>query len=166
MIPDQGPTIVQDDVRPAANVYLTALPPGGSFVVPVRVSDPNQSITCSVFVDFDTGGDNNEQATGLAARCPVTLPALGDGGLTGLSFTLSAASFGDPTLCHVIQCFVADDFKVNSAHTPDGLADSVTWQYAPNGPGGCSQFDAGDGAFPPDAPPDALPLTPGLVGEP
>ncbi len=52
-------------------------------------------------------------------------------------------------------------------HTPgDSLgADSVIWQYSPNGPGSCAQFDAGDGAFLPDAPSDGgVPLTPGDSG--
>jgi hypothetical protein len=49
-----------------------------------------------------------------------------------------------------------------SARTPDIGSDvsTIDWNYSPNGPGVCDQFDAGDGAFPPDAPPDALPITP------
>lgn len=158
-----GPTIVQDSVRPAANTYLTALPP--SFSVPVRAFEPNRTINCDVFVDFDPGTDNiNINISGFATACAPTLPAL-DGGVTELSFTLLPTDLGDPTACHVIQCFVADVFDPRSPHTPgDSLgADSVTWQYAPNGPGSCTQLSAGDGAFPPAdaAPTDSqLPLTP------
>jgi len=153
----QGPTILQDEVQPVASAYLFALPPGG-FVVPVRVSDQNQSIMCKVFVDFDPGADDNQFATPAAHTCSPTLPSL-DGGATELHFTLTATNLGDPNACHVIQCFVADLFDVNSAHAPgDGLgADSVTWQYTPNGPGGCDVFDGSDGASPPtDAPTDVL----------
>jgi hypothetical protein len=170
--PAEGPIIVQDAVTPPADQDLTALPPGG-FVVPVKVLNPTSTIQCKVFVDFDTGVDNFESATAPAYQCPNnTFPAL-DGGLTILSFSLTAANFvqpgsdfGDLTVCHTITFFVADAFATNSAHTPapDSLgADSVTWQYAPNGPGGCLQFDGGDGSFPPpaDAPTDVLLLPPG-----
>jgi hypothetical protein len=164
--PAQGPIIVQDSVQPPANQYLTALPPEGGFVVPVKVFDPNRPINCNVFVDFDPGLVNS---TGTATTCEPTLPAL-DGGLTNLTFGISATSgLFDPTVCHTIQCFVADTFDRNSAHTPgDSLlgADSVTWQYTPNGPGNCQQFDGGDGASPVDAPTDGLPLTPDVVGPP
>jgi hypothetical protein len=165
-VPPLGPTIIQDAVYPPNNAYLAALPPQ-PFVVPVRVFDPNRSITCRVYIDFDPGIDNNQFATGLAVSCPDTPPAL-DGGPTLLQFSLNSTNLVDPTACHWIQCFVADSFAINSAHTPgDSLgADSVIWQYAPNGPGGCEQFDGGDGAAPPDAPMDALPITPDVVGSP
>src|SRR5580704_4140269 len=165
-IPVQGPTIVQDAVRPPVNESLTALPPGGAFLVPVRVSDPNKAITCRVFVDFDAGADDGTFATGAVASCPDTLPALGDGGLTLLSFTLTATSFADPTTCHAIQCLVADDFDASSANASgEGLAiDSVTWQYAPNGPGGCSPLGGGDAAYRPDASTESLPPTPDAAG--
>jgi hypothetical protein len=65
---------------------------------------------------------------------------------------MTGIDLGDPNACHVIQCFVADfPFARNSPHTPGDIlgADSVVWQYAPNGPGGCDEFDGSDGAFPP-----------------
>jgi hypothetical protein len=165
-VPQQGPTIVQDAVTPSANVYLRGLPAGGEFSVPVKISDASQTMTCAVFIDFDPGRDNSQFATNAATRCPNTPPALD--GLTTLTFTLTPISLGDPTACHVIQCFVTNAFDLNSLHTPsDALAtDSVTWQYAPEGPGGCSQLpDAGDGSFPPDAPTDTgILLTSGAVG--
>ena len=154
-VPAQGPVIVQDGVQPPANQYLTELPK--EFVVPVRVTNSTSAIACKVFIDFDPGRDNNQFATPAAYSCPNdTLPAL-DGGLTRLPFTLTTTSFVDPNVCHVIQFFVADSFDPNSAHTPgDSLgADSVTWQYTPNGPGNCQQFDGGDGVFPTDASTDA-----------
>jgi hypothetical protein len=162
--PPLGPTIVQDSVRPVASAYLPDLPL--SFCIPVRVFDPSHSITCHVFVDFDPGPDNIN-STGFVTTCPTTLPAL-DGGVTQLTFMLTPTQLGDPTACHVIQCFVADVFDAKSPHTPgDSLgADSVTWQYAPNGPGSCTQFNGDDGSFPPEdaAPTDAqLPFTPDRV---
>jgi hypothetical protein len=166
-VPPLGPTIIQDAVYPPNNTYLPALPPQ-PFVVPVRVFDPNREIECEVYVDFDPGSDNSQFATGaIPGACPTMLPAL-DGGPTLMQFSLTSTNLGDPTTCHVIQCFVADSFDTMSPHTPgDTLgADSVTWQYAPNGPGGCEQFDGGDGAAPPDAPMDALPQTPDAVGSP
>jgi len=46
-------------------------------------------------------------------------------------------------------------------------ADSVTWQYTPNGAGNCQQFDGGDGSFPPaDAPMDSLPQVLDVVATP
>jgi hypothetical protein len=171
-VPALGPIILQDAVMPAADQYLTVLPPGG-FSVPVKVLNPTSTIACQVFVDFDTGSDNFRAATGLAYSCPLnTQPAL-DGGLTILKFTLTAASLADPpprpgdnsdlTFCHTITFFVADAFATNSAHTPGGDslgADMVTWKYTPNGPGNCEQFDGGDGVFPTDAPTDSMLLVP------
>lgn len=165
-VPAVGPVIIQNAVRPAANEYLTELP--DSFRVPVRAFNPNAPITCAVFVDFDPGSDNSQFAKGTAAVCPETLPAL-DGGPTILDFSLSATSLGpDPNACHTIQCFV-EDFPLNPKflHVPgDSLgSDSVVWEYSPNGPGACDQFDAGDGAFPSaDASDGGVPLTPDAVG--
>jgi hypothetical protein len=143
--PPLGPIIVQDSVMPVASAYLPALPP--SFRVPVRAFDPTRLVLCHVFVDFDPGQDN-VNSTGFVAACAPTPPAL-DGGVTQLSFMLLPTQLGDPTACHVIQCFVADAFDPKSQHTPgDSLgADSVTWQYAPNGPGSCTQFSGADGSF-------------------
>lgn len=155
-----GPVILQDLVQPPTNAPLLALPEAG-FVVPVRVSDPNQPITCKVFVDFDPGMDDSAFAKGPAHECSPTWPSLADGGDTVLSFSLLASTLGDPTACHLIQCFVADSFALNASHVPGDVlgGTSVWWQYAPNGLGGCSTFDAGDGAFPPaDAPTDTLPV--------
>ncbi len=156
-----GPTIIQDSVKPSANTYLLGLPP--SFSVPVLAFDPTRPIICHVFVDFDPGKDNIS-STGFVTTCATPYPAL-DGGVTQLSFTLTATMLGDPTACHVIQCFVAYAFDPMSQHTPLGNslgADSVTWQYTPNGPGGCTQFSGDDGSFPAAdaAPTDGpLPLT-------
>lgn len=158
--PKLGPIIVQDAVQPPANAYLTVLPEAG-FIVPVRVFDPSSPIRCNVFVDFDPRQDNSTFATGVAAMCGTVLPAL-DGGVTQLMFTIPSTSFPDPNTCHTIQCFVAEAFAFNSNHTPDPNgpgADSVTWQYTPNGPGGCDEFDGSDGAFP-DAPIDGLLFAP------
>jgi hypothetical protein len=150
-----GPIIVQDAVQPPSGAYLTVLPEAG-FVVPVRAFDPTSTITCNVFVDFDPGMDNT---TATPIFCTPTPPAL-DGGLTSLTFSINPIdALGDPNACHTIQCFVAEGFDRGSPHTPSNSlgADSVTWQYTPNGPGGCDEFDGSDGAFPPaDAPMDRL----------
>jgi hypothetical protein len=56
-----------------------------------------------------------------------------------------------------------------SQHTPGDSfgTDNVIWHYTPNGPGSCALFDAGDGAFLPDAPSDGgVLLTPDAVGPP
>ena len=152
-----GPIIIQNAVRPPASTFLTFLP--AEFIVPVRVFDPSQPIECHVFIDFNPGVINN---AGTFPPC-VVQPGL-DGGITQAQFTISPGALGDPNACHTIQCSVADSFYSVSAHTPNTLlgADSVVWQYTPNGPGGCDEFDAGDGAFvPADAPMDTgLPLTP------
>lgn len=151
--------ILKDSVQPPWNVYLTVLPP--EFVVPVKVFDPSLPIACNVFVDFYPDQINN---TGTAGPCSVP-PGL-EGGIAQAQFSVSPFSLNDPNACHTIQCFVAQSFQSNSAHTPAGSvpADSITWQYAPNGPGGCDEFDAGDGAFPPaDALMDGLPITPDAI---
>jgi hypothetical protein len=158
-----GPIIVQDAVQPPSGPYLTVLPEAG-FVVPVRAFDPSHTITCAVFIDFDPGAFNS---TGPSAGCGNIPPAL-DGGLTSLTFTIDPMHLGDPNACHTIQCFVSEGFELLSPHTPDNNlgADSVTWHYTPNGPGGCDDFDGSDGAFPPaDAPTDVLVL-PENVGPP
>jgi hypothetical protein len=153
------PQIIQNAVMPPANQFVTELP--DAFVVPVRVFNPNIPIACSVFVDFDPGMFN---AVAPVASCGPMFPALAvEAGVTNLQFTLTPemlagghTSVLDPNTCHTIQCFVAESFSSVSPHTPFTVlgADSVTWQYAPNGPGACTtQFDAGDGAFP-DSPSD------------
>jgi hypothetical protein len=150
--PQLGPVIVQNSVMPAASVYLTAIPP--DFIVPVRVFDPTLPIACHVFIDFNIGV--------LPSVPCVVQPGL-DGGITLAQFTVGVTEVFDPGICHTIQCFVANSFEDISPYTPSTSlgADSVTWQYTPNGPGGCDEFDGGDGAFPPaDAPTDRLPLTP------
>jgi hypothetical protein len=150
--PTQGPVIVQNSVMPAASAYLTAIPP--DFIVPVRVFDPTKPIVCHVFIDFNIGV--------LPSVPCVVQPGL-DGGITLAQFTVGATDAFDPGTCHTIQCFVANSFEDISPYTPSTSlgADSVTWQYTPNGPGGCDEFDGGDGAFPPaDAPMDTLLLTP------
>jgi hypothetical protein len=171
-VPVQGPTIIQDAVRPPANEYLTRLPE--TFVVPVRVFNPDTPIDCNVFVDFDPGPDNSQSAKGAAKSCGSMLPAL-EGGVTSLEFSLSQTDLMgrnavDPNACHTIQCFVvAGTFNPVSRHTPGNSlgADSVTWQYAPNGPGSCEEFDAGDGASSaPDASDGGVLLVPDGVGSP
>ncbi len=157
--PALGPTIIQDAVMPPREGYLTQLP--DAFIVPVRVFNPNAPISCNVFVDFDPGLQNSQTARGVATVCGLISPAL-EGGVTDLTFTLSQTELAgpnviDPNACHTIVCFVAEAFSKVSAHVPGTTlgADSVVWHYAPNGPGSCALFDAGDGAFPPDAPSDA-----------
>jgi hypothetical protein len=157
-LPVLGPMIIQNAVMPPANQYLTALP--DAFIVPVRVFNPDIRVACNVFVDFDPGLKNN--AAGVT-RCGVVSPAL-DGGATAVEFFLTPQDLAsgpggiiDPNACHTIQCFVADSFQQMSPHTPGSNlvgSDSVTWQFTPNGPGSCAQFDAGDGAAPPDGPSD------------
>ncbi|HEX3769683.1 MAG TPA: hypothetical protein VHV30_02405 [Polyangiaceae bacterium] len=142
-LPLRGPRILADSVQPAANEYLTALPPDGGFVVPVEVSDPTKAIVGRPFVDFYPGVGNN-LISGVG-RTVTQFPAL-DGGPTDVYFTIGPQLLGDPTLCHTIQFFVADGFNdsLGSQTSIDDLgADSVTWFYTPNGPGGCGVYDAG-----------------------
>jgi hypothetical protein len=156
--PVLGPMIIQNGVMPSANQYLTALP--DAFIVPVRAFT-DLPVSCNVFVDyFDPGVKNNGTAV---AQCGMVSPAL-EGGVTQLQFSLRTldlatgpAGIFDPNACHTIQCFVGNSFLDSvSPHTPATSlgSDSVTWQYTPNGPGSCAQFDAGDGGFPPDSPSD------------
>lgn len=143
--PSLGPIIIQDAVQPPANAFLTMIPPDAQFIVPVRVFDPNQSVECEVFIDFDPGSNNTN---GSPIGCVFE---------AGLEAGIAEAEFSVPPsfdlkACHTIQCFVANSFDSMSPHTPLNTrlgADSVVWQYTPNGPGGCDEFDAGDGAFPP-----------------
>ena len=94
-----------------------------------------------------------------------------DGGSYLVRFSLGPEQLGDPTQCHWIELFVtasSESFESASSHTPNKYSDSVSWHYVPDPLAGCFQFDAGpfqDGAFPPDAAPDGLPLPPTGVGQ-
>jgi hypothetical protein len=163
-VPLQGPQIIQNAVRPPTNAYLTALPADGGFIVPVRVSSAAPTIAYAVYVDFDPSA--NVGGSGLVVNNLITTVL--DGGIAFLSFQLRPSDIPvgmDPNACHVIQLFVASSFD-SARHVPTNSlgSDSVTWFYAPGGPGTCDQFDAGDGAPPPDAPLDGLPITPDSVG--
>jgi hypothetical protein len=170
-ISQTGPTIIQDAVQPPRNEYLTALPADGNFIIPVRVSDPTIPIQVRVFIDYVASGENSYDPYGFISDSEQTVPPAVDGGITEVLVPLSwtdssvlAWNF-DPNACHTIWVFVADTFSMASVHTPgDPLAaDSVVWNYAPNGPGACANFDdAGDGSFP-DAPSGALPAVPDAV---
>ncbi|HEY5145783.1 MAG TPA: hypothetical protein VII82_03415 [Polyangiaceae bacterium] len=159
VLPARGPRILEDGVIPPTDAYLTGLPADGQFLVPVEVSNPAPPIVGRVFVDFYPGIDNMRSAT-MLTKMIDTQPSV-DGGPTIVSFSLSPTDLGDPTACHLIQFYVADSFSDNNGHTAgDNLgADSVSWFYTPNGPNGCFEYDAGDGAAE-DAPTDALLLTP------
>jgi hypothetical protein len=155
-----GPTIIQDAVQPSRSQILTDIPPEGIvFIVPVRVDDPTIPIETELFVDYDPMSTNVATAQVPAFATP---PAL-DGGVTDVRvpFSWTDARNVDPRSCHTIEIAVANTFQTYSAHTAgDSLGtDSALWMYQPNGPGTCFQVDAGDGEFPPDAPPDGLLLT-------
>ena len=164
-----GPTIVPEFAQPPTDGWLTELPPDGSFVVPVRVTDPLQTIYGGVTVNYDPGMTNNKAGSqGSISFFPSGLswpPAL-DGGVTLVSFQLTPANFPDPSACAIIELSVSYGMFSESARTPGTAAavSSIDWHYSPNGPGVCEEFDAGDGAFPPDAPLDGLPLTPDALG--
>jgi hypothetical protein len=158
-IPARRPTILHASVVPPPDQILSVWPATGlTFDVPVELEDSTQPFLWSVFVDYDP----------LTARQPILLsngptPAPPDGGPTIVSFLLDAP---DPAFCHRIDFVVANSFTTSFRRTPDGVGgDIVSWLYnAGGGPNGCPVYDAGpvqDGAFPPDAPADGLPVTPG-----
>ncbi len=156
-LPPEGPTILHNSVMPPTNQNLVALPPDGSFSVPIVLGRPTP-FEWEVYVDFDPKDVNTKQR-------PTTseTPGAMDGGIYDLTFLLGPTELGDPNACHRILFAVAANFK--SPYSPDALgSDSVMWWYVPNGPNGCIELDAGalqDGAFPPvDAPTDAPLLTP------
>jgi hypothetical protein len=162
-LPLRGPRIIEDSVRPPTDQYLTMLPADSEFVVPVEVNDPTEQIVGRVFVDFYPGSDNMGSATSFTAVPPAL-----DGGVTTISFSVSSIDLGDPTACHIIQLFVADQstgFSEISVHTAGNSlgVDSVSWFYTPNGPSGCFAYDAGDGA-PADAAPDGTLVIPQGTG--
>jgi hypothetical protein len=171
-IPETGPTIIQDAVQPPRNEDLTALPPDGVFIIPVRVSDPTIPIQFRVFIDYVATGENSFDPYGyIDKQVQSAMPAV-DGGITDLRILLSWTESGalkwnfDPNACHTIWVFVADSFQTAFVHTPDDplAADSVIWHYAPNGPGACTTVDdAGDGSFPPEASSDAGYVVPPVV---
>jgi hypothetical protein len=172
-LPQQEPTILQNDVRPAVNEDLTTLPPDDVFIVPIVPGRPDPSVQVNVYVDFDPGSDNlNGNATPAAySHLFGVTPDTVDGGIYSIRFSLGPNQLGDPRQCHWIELLVTastESFESLSSHTPNVFSDSVSWHYVPDPLAGCFQFDAGqyqDGAFPPDAPPDALPVTPTGVGQ-
>jgi hypothetical protein len=154
-VPDEMPRILHNSVFPPADQDLTALPADGSFIVPVVLSKPGNFVW-QVYVDF------YPDVTDTLGPIPMSSGAL-DGGIVQVPFTLQPADLGDPNACHWISFSVADSFQLRSHYTPGTTlgSDSVVWRYVPNGPASCLQYDAGDGAFPPDARADApLPQTP------
>jgi hypothetical protein len=162
VLPARGPRILNDDVKPPTSAYLTGLPGDGQFLVPVEVSNPAQLIAWRVYVDYYPGIDNMRFAT--SAELGLSTPPSVDGGPTIISFSLSPANLIDPTACHLIQFYVADSFSGAGPTAGDNLGtDGVSWFYTPNGPNGCFEYNAGDGAAE-DAGMDALPLTPDGVG--
>jgi hypothetical protein len=162
--PQLGPKIVHDlVVNPPANAFLTELPAGDTFLVPVQAFDPTKSIAYELFIDFDPG-NSSDPSNSFPVLGGTWPPAL-DGGTTIISFQLDPTRIPNGSdACHTLQFFVADSFN-NGIPTPaDSLgADSVVWFYTPNGPGSCFQVDAGTGAFPSDAPSDGL-LLPDTAG--
>jgi hypothetical protein len=152
-VPLQPPRILHNSVVPAADQDLTELPPDGSFIVPVVLNQP-QPFGWQVFVDFYPDGTTpSDLPNGL-----ITVP---DGGTVLVSFTLLPTDLIDPTACHWIQFSVGA--VVQGTQRPPVWAagsDSVVWRYVPNGPDGCEQYDAGDGAPLPDGPTDGPLLTP------
>jgi hypothetical protein len=172
VVPEVGPTIIQDCVQPPRYEDLTALPADGTFTIPVRANDATTPIQVRVFIDYVASGENSYDPYGYIQKSGQSvLPAV-DGGITYVQVTLSWTDSDvlawnlDPNACHTIWVFVADGVQMASVHTPgDPLhADSVFWRYTPNGPGACTTIDdAGDGSFPPDAASDAGYVVPPAV---
>ncbi len=150
-IPQQRPQILQASVFPPADQDLTALPPDGQFIVPLLISQPDQSFEFEVYVDFNPGVDNNLGDETGERSYGNEIPATLDGGIFSVSFTLQPNQLGDPNACHLIQFLVAHSFDLTasstltaSPHTPDTLgSDIVTWHYVPNPLNGCLEYDAG-----------------------
>jgi hypothetical protein len=153
------PTILSSSAFPPGGALLTTLPPDGTFVVPVQVG-AGGSFQWDVYVDYDPVGPNPNPNYGNPRIAP-SLPTSADetdGGVVPVSFLLSESDF-QPGICpHRIEFFVAHQFDPSSARTPQSYGgDSIAWSYEP---AGCLDYDAGDGAFPQDAPQDGLPIAP------
>jgi hypothetical protein len=160
-LPLRGPRILDNSAQPVAYQTLSALPPDGQFVVSVEVSDPTKLITGRAFIDYYPG-DGTMGITGSATT--VTVPPALDGGLTQVAFTITPSALGDPTTCHSITFFVDDAFSSTGTGHSAGNSlggDSVTWFYAPGGPGGCLTYDAG--IYPDSGQDTGMPVTPGAT---
>jgi hypothetical protein len=151
------PTILGASAFPPEGTLLTELPPGG-FVVPVEVG-ASGSFYYRVFVDYNAAGNPNPTYDPLiyASTQPLTADN-GDGGIVTVPFPLSDGDFQPGDCPHRIEFFVAHQFDPSSVRTPESYGgDSIAWTYDP---AGCLNYDAGDGAFPEDAPLDGLPIAP------
>jgi len=149
--PLRRPTIIRESATPPSSRPLGELPPDG-FKVPVEIADPTADFQWAMFIDYEPSLNTTNN------------PRLGDtvtGGqghpdVLTIPFTISPDSIGAG--CHRIEFMVALSFVSPHVADPAG-ADSITWFYTPNGSlDGCTVFEGGvgaDGAFPPDAPPEA-----------
>jgi hypothetical protein len=142
------PIIDELDTFPPAASLLTELPPPPGFVVPVVVGS-GDSFQWNVFID-----GNTSPSTARTVNNPIL-----DAGANWVEFQLTPADFTFANCPHRIELFVAYQFDPASPRTPESFGgDSVAWLYEPEG---CTTYDAGDGAFPPqDAPSDGLPVAP------
>jgi hypothetical protein len=156
--PPRAPSILHSSVVPPTGVVLDTWP--DVFIVPVRVDDPNTPFFYDAFIDYNP--DPQARTAPQIFPTPFDAAGLVDGGVVAVPVALSAP---DPAFCHRVEILVAHRFNSTSPHTPDSIGgDSVAWLYtAGGGPNGCPAYDAGalqDGAFPQDASPDGLPVTP------
>jgi hypothetical protein len=150
----QGPTIIS--AMPAVDGYLTVLPSDGMFVVSVN-SGTSAMFSWSATYNYFPGNPNRGDPLGYIASSTAGV----DGGIALVSFPVPTEF--DPTQCAVITFEVASTELRPSLRVPQsGTASTIEWHYTPGGPGNCDTFDAGDGAFPPDAPSDVL-IVPDVV---
>jgi hypothetical protein len=145
--PLHRPTILHGSVVPPDTQILSEWPTATGFVVPVDLVDPSQPFQYAVFVD-DLLRFNGSISPD---------PTLTDAGIRVVQVNLDPPT--SPPDCHRIEFIVARAFNGGDLHTPDSVGgDTVVWFYNPNGdPAGCPTSDAGglDGAFPPEAGPEA-----------
>lgn len=152
---DQRPEIIHIAVQPPEGL-LDGWPPANSFLVPVRLPDPNA--TCQwQLLDQDL-----DPALAQIPRLKagnICDKSIEDGGI----IVQGAPVGSQPTdgHCHVFTFIVAHNFSPGQLGVADNIGgDAVSWEFLPAG-ALCNFYDAGafqDGAFPPvDA---GLPITP------
>jgi hypothetical protein len=147
---NERPLIIHTSVQPPEGL-LNGWPVDNTFRVPILL--PGPSATCVwELTDKDLEG-TTKVADGTSCNTSIV-----DGGVIVQEVPYPPPSDGH---CHVLTFIVAHGFSSAGVTDSAGGDDSV-WEYAP--PGAlCNFYDAGafqDGAFPPDAGVDALPVLP------
>ncbi|WP_394850393.1 hypothetical protein LZC95_23410 [Pendulispora brunnea] len=147
-LPTRTPSIMSVD--PASSRPLLGIPDGGGFNVTLRLYNPAERYQWRVFVDYEEGVNPLPKVSGSE-------PGRSDApDVQVVTFSLSRDAM-DPQRCHVIEFVVALAFGAFPHNGDPTGADSVSWNYVPNGDySKCIQYDA--------SVPDAGPVDAGRDG--